>query len=246
MADWLSRYRSGEHEAVWAEMQALGERVRSAEFLADAQAVAGETMGRARRNVETLLARLQSIGYAFAVPPPPARPNWALELRLTRALEYAAASGGEYRKGPWEHPALAWVNQEEALPARFARSRLPLAVFRQPSLLPESVASSLSLAHRAWCEVVGSVDFRGSHPYLAPGISGGPGAETSLGAADTSVCATSLVVGSDRMAADSTAGAEFVDGLRRSFRWGGFPGWEHAVERPDRELDYLRKDLEPL
>jgi hypothetical protein len=225
MGDWLARYRSGEYETVWAEMQALGEQVRSVEYLADAQAVARETMGRARRNVETLLARLQCIGYAFAVPPPPAQPDWALELRLTRALEYAAASGGEYRKRPWEHPALAWVNQEEALPPRFARARLPLAVFRQPAPLPESVAASLSLAHRAWCEIVGSVDFRGGHPYL-----GGAG----------------MRMEGTALPPDQTAGAEFVAGLRRTFQWGGFPAWEQAAERPDRELDYLRKGLEPL
>ena len=207
-------------------MQALGERVRSPEHLADAQAVARETMGRARRNVETLLARLQSIGYAFAVPPPAARPDWALELRLTRALEYAAASGSDYRKQPWDHPALAWVNQEEALPARFARARLPLAVFRQPRPLPEPAASALSLAHRAWCELVGSVDFSGRHPYL--------------GGADLKV------PGSSPRTPDPTAGAEFVAGLRRIFQWAGFPGWEQAAERPDRELGYLRKGLEPL
>ena len=35
----------------------------------------------------------------------------------------------------------------------------------------------------------------------------------------------------------------FVNYLRIAFQWGGFPGWERALPRPDKELDYLREDL---
>lgn len=35
----------------------------------------------------------------------------------------------------------------------------------------------------------------------------------------------------------------FVDYLRIAFQWGGFPGWERAVQCPDKELDYLREGL---
>jgi len=31
----------------------------------------------------------------------------------------------------------------------------------------------------------------------------------------------------------------FVEYLRRSFRWGGFPGWERCQERPEKELEWL-------
>ncbi len=62
---FLRRYQAGEHEAVWAEMTALGAAVRTAPHLDDAWAVARETMRRARSNVETLIRRLDALGYQF-------------------------------------------------------------------------------------------------------------------------------------------------------------------------------------
>src|SRR5579864_157836 len=61
----LRRYLAGDHEAVWADMMALGARVREAPYLDDASAVARETMRRARQNVELLVRRLDQIGYTF-------------------------------------------------------------------------------------------------------------------------------------------------------------------------------------
>ena len=62
---FLRRYQAGEHEAVWADMTALGAAVRSAPYMDDAWAVARETMRRARSNVETLIRRLDALGYQF-------------------------------------------------------------------------------------------------------------------------------------------------------------------------------------
>jgi hypothetical protein len=233
MNHWLESYRGGEHGRVWTEMQALGAGVRSPEHAAAAEAVARETMVRARRNILTLIERLRSIGYAFAAPA--AEPDFALELRISRALAYASASGGEYRRNPWAHPALAWVEEEEALPARFAGQRLPLSVFRRAKPLPAGAAANLSLARRAFHEVAGAVDFRGRHPYLAPK------------AAETGPEPLIVAVRDIEMAVpDATAGEPFVSALRRSFQWGGFPGWERSDDPPRREIEYLRKGLEPL
>jgi hypothetical protein len=38
-------------------------------------------------------------------------------------------------------------------------------------------------------------------------------------------------------------GDRFVDYLRLSFRWGGFPGWRNYENRPDVELKYLAEGL---
>jgi hypothetical protein len=67
MATFLDRYQQGECEAVWAELTALGESVRKAAVLLDAEAVAKETMLRVRHNIniETLIPRLEEIGYHF-------------------------------------------------------------------------------------------------------------------------------------------------------------------------------------
>ena len=59
------RYLSGEHERVWAELVALGGRVREEPLYSDAWAVACETMRRVRHNIETLIPRLQELDYVF-------------------------------------------------------------------------------------------------------------------------------------------------------------------------------------
>ena len=61
----LRRYQAGEHEAVWAEMMALGPEVRKPAYADDAWAVARETMRRARHNIELIIRRLDALGYAF-------------------------------------------------------------------------------------------------------------------------------------------------------------------------------------
>lgn len=38
----------------------------------------------------------------------------------------------------------------------------------------------------------------------------------------------------------------FVDYLRRSFGWGGFPGWEGQPEAPEAELEFLSDGLLPI
>lgn len=63
----LERYQSGEYEAVWNELQALGPAVRRAPHKQLAQAVAVETMQRVRRNCERLVERLTALGYVFGV-----------------------------------------------------------------------------------------------------------------------------------------------------------------------------------
>jgi hypothetical protein len=62
---FLDRYQAGECAAVWDDLVALGAGVRHELYLADAQAVARETMRRARRNVEMLIGKLERLGYSF-------------------------------------------------------------------------------------------------------------------------------------------------------------------------------------
>ena len=68
MASRLKRYLDGEHEQVWTELVALGAGVRGPYILADAEAVAHETTGRVRDNVDGLTLRLTAAGYAFGLP----------------------------------------------------------------------------------------------------------------------------------------------------------------------------------
>jgi hypothetical protein len=65
---FLDRYKAGECEQVWAELLALGSKVRDEPILADAVAVARETMRRCRVNIERLVSRLPELGYEFQYP----------------------------------------------------------------------------------------------------------------------------------------------------------------------------------
>lgn len=65
MSGYLDRYLAGDHEAVWAELRGLGPAVDEEPVRADADAVARETMGRVRSNVELIAARLREVGYRF-------------------------------------------------------------------------------------------------------------------------------------------------------------------------------------
>jgi hypothetical protein len=71
----LNRYLSGEHEYVWQE---LGTSVLPSALLGEAQLIAVETMRRVRRNLELLVPRLRSEGFAFAHPlKPEGDDGWA-------------------------------------------------------------------------------------------------------------------------------------------------------------------------
>ncbi|MFN8374198.1 MAG: hypothetical protein U0694_15135 [Anaerolineae bacterium] len=117
MATFLQRYHSGEREQVWAELVALGEKVREEPVFSDAREVARETMRRARHNVELIYQRLQALGYTF------------------------------------EYPDAAFVPPSPAVTAQ-------LDTF-------EREVGAIPLSLRAWCEIVGEVNFVGNHPGLA-------------------------------------------------------------------------------
>jgi hypothetical protein len=117
MASYLERYRQGECEQVWAELLALGGRVREPQFYAEAVSVAQETISRARANIESLVPRLTTLGYRFA------------------------------------HPNRVFVPTDAEFRSRVAEI--------------ERRAGPLPLSLRAWCDVVGEVNFMGSHPRLS-------------------------------------------------------------------------------
>jgi hypothetical protein len=63
--DYIERYKNGEFEQVWNDLQSMGPSIRDDEFFSQAQAVATETMERVRRNCETIISRLTKMGYVF-------------------------------------------------------------------------------------------------------------------------------------------------------------------------------------
>lgn len=68
MTSWASRYRSGDHVAVWDDLRAFGSSGVPENLREDAEDVARETMRRVASNVDVLVDQLSSAGYAFAHP----------------------------------------------------------------------------------------------------------------------------------------------------------------------------------
>ena len=65
----FSRYLAGQHVQVWTELLGVGSDVRKDDqLLAEAEAVARETMSRVKRNLERLSGGLPELGYRFTDP----------------------------------------------------------------------------------------------------------------------------------------------------------------------------------
>lgn len=87
MATYLERYQNGERVEVWRELVALGDGVRREPLYSDAQAVARETMRRAKHNVETIYEQLKQIGFEFQFPDAVFKPLTAEEIAELDAFE---------------------------------------------------------------------------------------------------------------------------------------------------------------
>jgi hypothetical protein len=194
MGTFFDRYRSGEYVAVWDELTALGERVRDEAFLADAEAVAAETMRRARHNVELLITRLDARGYRFQDRVSTAEDRLSqlnvMERLAAQVEAWAHSQPGrpEIHSGQMFESVRAMKEKmaprlermaAEAARAAYVPRRPPLEdpnVFTPPdeenpdliARLEETTGGPLPLSLRAWYEQVGGVSLMGSDPVLNP------------------------------------------------------------------------------
>jgi hypothetical protein len=260
----LRRYQDGQREQAWSDMIALGSAIRSERYWGDAQAVARETMKRALHNVLLLIDRLEKLGFKFYAPaaagiqwqgpvgsristrdflrhmPPDSETTGELDdiercfgvLPSSLRAWYEIVGGVEFLG---DHPSLAGflglrpeVQGHEIYPD-------PLVVFppvyqfmsrgaegsglrkgtikRLPEEGPELLEVSSSLVSKA--------GYGGGLPF-------------QIRVPDP--CADALLL-------RERHGTSFLDYIRLSFRWGGFPGWEQYAERPEKELAYLGDGL---
>ena len=90
MSGFLQRYRQGEYQQVWDELDALGAGVRERLVHAEALAVAHETMQRVRHNIEVVIPHLEALGYQFGYAwiqqQPPVDDTWVAEQPARRIL----------------------------------------------------------------------------------------------------------------------------------------------------------------
>lgn len=240
----LDRYLAGEHEAVWTDLVALGEKVRTDEHAADALAVAYETMHRVEQNVRTLAGRLRGIGYSFVDPSsgggffglrkakahdpfvPPASDS------AERIAELENAAGGpiplSLRAFFDVVGAVNFIGQHDSLSPRDAEGAPdPLMVYGIEDAI-DCVESGFG----------GDEDEERTMYVVAPdalhkaNVSGG----------DPYMIALPATL-ADAELEEEPHGVHFVQYLRIAIGWGGFPGWEQAKSSLPPELEELRRDL---
>lgn len=238
----FDRYLAGEHEEVWRDLVSLGEQALAEQHIADAQAVAYETMERVARNIAILSDRLRTLGYRFVWP---GSHDGLFGLRKAKAHE------------PHVMPAADAFDTILAT-EEIIGGPLPLslrAFFEvvgeinfngdHPDLAPEDSAVApdplvVCSADDALA-MIESSDREDGDPLLvefAPdalhkaNVSGGNpySIEVPVEAVDAPVV-------------DGPTDSYFVEYLRHAILgWGGFPGWERAKQVPA-QLDALRRDL---
>ena len=252
MSTFLSRYLAGEYEAVWAELRALGPAVRDEPIASDANAVARETMRRAKENVERIVARLGQIGYRFEIAP---LSTWIPNPDFHRPP--SADLGGriaelEATAGRLPLSLRAWYEIVGEVDLEGGHPDWDQRVYSDP-LVVEGLAG-WDYEYRDWQYDVEGEDVH--EPFVLPiapdffhkaNVSGG----APYGVALPCESADAILV-------DEWHETYFVDYLRIAFRWGGFPGWERldlgrrpgehlpASVRPAEHLAYLSDDLLPL
>jgi hypothetical protein len=332
----LDRYLNGECQEVWQDMVALGAAVRSDFYYKDVQEVATETMKRARHNVESIVGKLDTLGYRFSPQddenPIFSDPFEAAEQAMLRAFQtlgpirtlpgmpnldpaeivkqtvarmaQAREPGFEPRNAQEEMMAqaakgLEMVREQMAQRApQIAKLRAATEEARQkfenvPSLqnprvfqpptkktpkelenFENEMDGPLPISVRSWYEHVGGVNLAGVHPVLTPDgdcYSRGPLIVFSFGQSQEFMQFMAdeddpqhqdlefylwaedgdqfWVKVPDPRADAGIMGLQertFVEHLRATFAWGGFPGWRHGNQPPPKELDYLREGLLPL
>jgi hypothetical protein len=240
----LVRYLAGEYEPVWRDLVSLGADVRRPPYEEPAIEVARETMRRARQNVDVLVRRLRQLEYQFFAD----KPEWIrrqLDEEERSALRRADDIGLSiplsvrtwFEEVGWvaligSHRRLAFMDDDNFRPGIYSD---PLEVTLSIDLLcivenwedtaPEerrSMPLNISLDAVSKARLNLKRDPEGEYHVRIP-----------------NVAADAVLLG-------HPSGATFVEYLRGSFLWGGFPGWQEYVDRPEEELAFLKEGLLPI
>lgn len=239
--DYLSRYRTGEYEQVWNELQALGPAVRKEPRYSAAREVADETMRRVGRNCELIISRLRAMGYKFGTYPDGSSGYYtAGPLVVPPAETLAGVAELEQRVGPLPLSLAAFWQQVGSVDLVGMRRGWPGGL---DPLVVYEVDGALSMLDD-WEAEVEEADEEERRPFEAPvapddlhkdNISGGEPYSVAL--PDPSADFTLLY---------ERHKLPFVPYLRIAIlKWGGFPGLD-GHEAPLSELSALTMGLEPF
>ena len=230
----VDRYKNGEYEAVWRDLIALGADVRKEPYRMPAEALAEETMRRVRHNLELIVSRLQTLDYKFLVDP------WTPCTEEERQTIASCEENGLYL--PLSMRAfierVGHVNLVGSHPKLGPRDRE--GEWARTDALHFDSSDQLTVLLEHWMETPATkrkpLDF-----------DFGADAEGKISMLEGEDVDESYWFQLPDASADPTLQrcdeATFIEYLRRSFQWGGFPGWEKYPVRPEKELTFLKEGL---
>jgi hypothetical protein len=238
--DYLERYRSGEYERVWGELQSLGSAVRQEPYYSLAREVATETMRRVRHDCDLIISRLRALGYVFGIYPD--GPTYYTQGARVPPSEATRADLAELeeRVGPLPLSLVAFWQEVGSVDLVGMHPSWPEGLDPLVICKPEGAISDLD----DWEMLVEEGEEDDSERFeagLAPddlhkdNISGGE--PYSVAMPDPSA---------DFMLRYERRNLLFVPYLRVAIlRWGGFPGLD-TQEAPFQALGDLVAGLEPF
>lgn len=243
MGELLERYKGGECAQVWAELVAGIDRDGRPIPDEEAEAVARETMERVRRNLTLLVDWLQKRGFQFGMYPdgemldyyqgPLLPPDRAIQRKIARLKRLAGPIPLSIRMF-WE--IVGSVDLTGTLSDWPDGEFDPLIVFPVEASLEEYPE------WKACCDEDGIEEVGPFQIVIAPdaihkaNVSGGE--PYGIVVPDSHVDA--ILVNEERH-------TTFVNYLRISFQWGGFPGFAaSALQSPPAEIEELTQGLEPI
>ncbi|RJF90214.1 hypothetical protein [Sphingomonas cavernae] len=173
---YLARYEAGEHEAVWVELRALGNRALEADILSDARQVADATMRRVRANLQRIEAGLHATGYAFlSSAPQPLSADEAISATRRAAEETVRNLGLDPATTAQLLASLDQTLGSAQLPCNSndaPRESLRVSALGDPGLYVdqldrfERMAGPAPLALGSFWRIVGWADFTGRSPTV--------------------------------------------------------------------------------
>lgn len=241
----LARYEGGEFEGVWREIRSYPNI--GGEFRAEVLEVAEATMRRVARNADLLTSRLCEHGWralAFEDDNPRTRPASADDPIFQRVEEITESPIPPSLLAFWRVAGgINWIwDYDSEAPAPDLGAGLPL-----DEMDPLCVgAPNIACDFESWEDQKGEADPDLIDPFmieLAPdylhkaNISGGPSYGVEL-----------PFFGGDPLFANEIHNLPFIDYLRLSFRWAGFPRLEEYSDRDEvrRFVARFGKGLEPF
>jgi len=254
--NYYDRYAHGHHQEVWDELMSIGVRVREETIYLNALSVVNETISRAMHNIESIISKLQESGYLFAYPESVFVPADQEDMAYLHESEERAGTIPMSLRCWFEmikevdltgtHPL--W--QVRGSKVNFMKEdKVLVSQYQRASVLERPVVDTKALSiTNQYLVFYGERYNDGIDDKV--GISIMEDDVLSYGSIRGSseiICPSSTADGFFREPKLNIA-PTFIEYLRRSFEWGGFPGFANLSEelRPIEMLNYLREGLLPI